>query len=145
MTSTQKTRLGWICLIMIALAVAVALVLFALRENIHLYFTPEQIVKGEAPLHRTIRVGGLVLAGTLKRDGLRAEFQVSDLSKNITIRYQGILPDLFREGQGVIATGTLEESGVFVAREVLAKHDEKYMPPEVADSLKKNAHTKSHP
>lgn len=139
MTQTRWKRLGWIGFLLSAGALAVLLVLFALRQNIHLYYTPSQIKAGEAPEGRVIRVGGLVVKGSLHRekDSLKLHFRVTDLAHEVAIVYQGILPDLFREGQGVIVTGQWTPQGSVDAQEILAKHDENYMPPEVAASLKK--------
>ena len=110
----------------------------ALNENINLFYSPQQILSGEAPVGKTIRAGGMVVPGSIVRDteSLLIKFQVSDLkSAPLTIAYEGILPDLFREGQGIVALGQLNQDSVFVAEEVLAKHDENYMPPEVAAAL----------
>lgn len=139
MTQTRWKRLGWIGFLLSAGALAVLLVLFALRQNIHLYYTPSQIKAGEAQAGRVIRVGGLVVKGSLHREkeSLKIQFRVTDLAEEVPIVYSGILPDLFREGQGVIVTGQWMPEGFVTAQEVLAKHDENYMPPEVADSLKK--------
>jgi cytochrome c-type biogenesis protein CcmE len=117
---------------------ASTLVLSALRENINLFYTPTQIANGEAPHDTRIRAGGMVEKGSLQRsnDSLNVKFIVTDLNKSVTITYRGILPDLFREGQGIVALGKLNADGVVVADEVLAKHDEKYMPPEVTKALK---------
>jgi cytochrome c-type biogenesis protein CcmE len=114
----------------------VALVLNAFQSNMVFFYSPTQVVAKEAPTNRTFRVGGLVQAGTVQRDGLKVNFIVTDTAKTVPVRYQGILPDLFQEGKGVVAQGQME-NGVFVAREVLAKHDENYMPPEAADALKR--------
>ena len=119
-----------------AVAVIVALVLNAFQSNLVFFYSPSQIALHEAPEARTFRLGGMVREGTLKRDGLRADFVVTDMAKEIPVRYEGILPDLFKEGKGVVAQGQLKD-GVFVAREVLAKHDENYMPPEAAEALKR--------
>jgi len=119
-----------------AVAAIVALVLNAFQSNLVFFYSPSQIAAHEAPEARTFRVGGMVREGTLKRDGLRADFVVTDMAKEISVRYEGILPDLFKEGKGVVAQGQLKD-GVFVAREVLAKHDENYMPPEAAEALKR--------
>ena len=119
-----------------AVAAIVALVLNAFQSNLVFFYSPSQIAAHEAPEARTFRVGGMVREGTLKRDGLRADFVVTDMAKEISVRYEGILPDLFKEGKGVVAQGQLKD-GVFVSREVLAKHDENYMPPEAADALKR--------
>jgi len=117
---------------------AVALALMALNENINLFYSPADIADGKAPVGQLIRAGGMVVNGSVKRSttDLTVNFVISDLkSAEVPVQYEGILPDLFREGQGVIARGVLNEKGVFVAEEVLAKHDENYMPPEVADVL----------
>ena len=120
------------------LVVAGLLVLNAFRSNIVFFFSPSEILEGKAPTQGVLRVGGLVEKGSVKKipDTLKVEFTVTDLAKRITVRYEGILPDLFRDGQGVIAQGRLQGDGVFVADQVLAKHDENYMPPEVAKTLK---------
>jgi cytochrome c-type biogenesis protein CcmE len=114
----------------------VALVLNAFQSNMVFFYSPTQVAAHEAPANRSFRVGGLVLAGSVKRDGLKVNFVVTDTAQNVPVRYEGILPDLFQEGKGVVAQGQLA-GGVFVAREVLAKHDENYMPPEAADALKR--------
>jgi len=120
-----------------ALGVAAALVLNAFQSNLVFFFTPTQIEAGEAPKGRAFRVGGLVQPGSLKRDsdGLTVRFEVTDTAKNIPVVYSGILPDLFREGKGVVAQGRLGPDGSFRAEEVLAKHDENYMPPEAAHAV----------
>ncbi len=117
----------------------VGLVLFALKNNVSLYFTPTQVHHKEAPQGRNFRIGGLVEAGSVKReiDGLSVRFNITDTAETMQVIYTGILPDLFKEGKGVVAQGKLEADGVFRAEEVLAKHDENYMPPEAADALKK--------
>ncbi len=119
-----------------AAAAATALVLNAFQSNLVFFYSPSQIASHEAPTARTFRLGGLVEAGTLTRDGTRVSFVVTDTAQQIRVRYEGILPDLFKEGKGVVAQGRLQD-GVFVAREVLAKHDENYMPPEAAEALKR--------
>jgi cytochrome c-type biogenesis protein CcmE len=118
-------------------ALAAALVLNAFRSNLVFFFSPSQIAAGDAPRDRAFRIGGLVEAGSLKRqaDGLTVQFVVTDTAKSIPVAYRGILPDLFREGKGVVAQGRLGPDGVFRADEVLAKHDENYMPPEAAHAL----------
>ncbi|MFP6803158.1 MAG: cytochrome c maturation protein CcmE [Pseudomonadales bacterium] len=139
MKSHRRNRLLIIVFIVCAAAGMTTFALFALNENINLFYSPEQIVKGEAPVGKTIRAGGMVLDGSVIRseEGLGVSFVVSDLkSAQVKVEFDGILPDMFREGQGVIALGQLTDKGVFVAEEVLAKHDENYMPPEVADALK---------
>ena len=138
MTPRQK-RLMWIVAGVALVAAAVGLVLFALKNNVSLYFTPTQVFNKEAPQARNFRIGGLVEAGSVKRDsdGLRVRFNISDTVNTMPVIYKGILPDLFKEGKGVVAQGKLESDNVFHAEEVLAKHDENYMPPEAADALKK--------
>ena len=120
-----------------SVALAAALVLNAFQSNLVFFFTPSQIAAGEAPRDRAFRIGGMVVAGSLKRqtDGLTVHFTVTDTAKNVPVVYKGILPDLFREGKGVVAQGRLNADGVFRADEVLAKHDENYMPPEAAHAL----------
>ena len=138
MNPKRKQRLIIVLGIIAGVSVAATFMGVALQENINLYFSPTDVAAGKAPLNRRIRVGGLVVAGSLKRgEQLDVMFDVSDNVESLTIQYDGILPDLFREGQGIIANGKLTESGVVVADEVLAKHDEEYMPPEVQDSLDK--------
>jgi cytochrome c-type biogenesis protein CcmE len=120
-----------------AIAVAAALVLNAFQSNLVFFFSPSQIAAGEAPKDRAFRVGGMVQTGSVKRqgDGLTVEFIVTDTAKSIPVTYKGILPDLFREGKGVVAQGRLGTDGVFRADEVLAKHDENYMPPEAKHAI----------
>ncbi|WP_417328924.1 cytochrome c maturation protein CcmE [Halomonas cupida] len=120
-------------------AIAVGLTLYALRSNINLFFSPVQIAAGEAPLDRQLRAGGMVKDGSVERDGdsLEVRFVVTDFVDEVEVHYDGILPDLFREGQGVVVVGKLTEGGWIAADEVLAKHDENYMPPEVAEALEK--------
>ena len=138
MNPLRKKRLLIILAILAGVAIAVALALSALQQNINLFYTPTQIANGEAPQDTRIRAGGMVAKESLKRtgDSLDVEFVVTDFAKNVTIRYRGILPDLFREGQGIVALGKLNADGVLIADEVLAKHDENYMPPEVTKALK---------
>ena len=116
--------------------VGVALVLNAFNSNLVFFYTPTQIAQKEAPEGRTFRVGGLVQAGSVARNGVAVNFIVTDTAKAVPVRFEGVLPDLFKEGKGVVAQGQLGADGVFVAREVLAKHDENYMPPEAAEALK---------
>ena len=113
-----------------------ALVLNAFESNLVFFYSPSQVVAQEAPKQRTFRIGGLVEEGSVKRDGVQVNFVITDTAKAVPVRYQGILPDLFKEGKGVVAQGQLQ-GDVFVAREVLAKHDENYMPPEAAEAMKK--------
>lgn len=138
MNPLRKKRLLIILAILAGVSIAVALALSALQQNINLFYTPTQIANGEAPQDTRIRAGGMVAKDSLKRtgDSLDVEFVVTDFAKNVTIRYRGILPDLFREGQGIVALGKLNAEGVLIADEVLAKHDENYMPPEVTKALK---------
>ena len=119
--------------------VIVALVLNAFQSNLVFFYSPTQVSANEAPAGRTFRIGGLVETGSVKVDGTQVQFVVTDSAKAVPVRYEGILPDLFKEGKGVVAQGQLQ-GGVFVAREVLAKHDENYMPPEAADALYKAQH-----
>jgi cytochrome c-type biogenesis protein CcmE len=132
----------WIVAGLAALGVAVALVLNAFRSNLVFFFTPSQVAAHEAPHDRTFRIGGLVEAGSVERsnDALTVRFRVTDTAQTIPVVFSGILPDLFREGKGVVAQGRLGTDGVFHANEVLAKHDENYMPPEAAEALKKAGH-----
>ncbi len=116
---------------------AVALVVTAFNQNLVFFFTPSQIVAKEAPVGRTFRLGGMVEAGSVKRDGVNVQFKVTDTAQVVPVAYSGILPDLFREGKGVVAQGSLGDDGVFRAKEVLAKHDENYMPPEAATAIEK--------
>src|SRR5256886_5132252 len=128
-----------IALGVVALGVATALVLMAFEKNLVFFFTPSQVAANEAPQGRTFRIGGMVVAGSLKREGVEVKFAVTDTAKTIPVVYSGALPDLFREGKGVVAQGYLGPDGVFRAREVLAKHDENYMPPEAAHALEQGA------
>jgi cytochrome c-type biogenesis protein CcmE len=122
--------------ILAGVGIAVALVLNAFQSNLVFFYSPSQIAAKEAPVGRTFRIGGLVQPGSLQRDGVEVKFIVTDNVKNVPVTYSGILPDLFKEGKGVVAQGKIAENGVFVAKEVLAKHDENYMPPEAAEALK---------
>jgi len=120
---------------LVTLGIAAALILNAFQSNLVFFFTPSQIAAGEAPKARTFRVGGMVKAGTVHRNNLTVDFVVTDTVKEIPVSYTGILPDLFREGKGVVAQGKLGADGRFVASEVLAKHDENYMPPEAQHAV----------
>lgn len=143
MNPRRKKRLTIVIAILISISAIAGLVLYALSQNIDLYFSPTEIVEGKQDsgvkpkIGQRIRVGGLVVPGTVKRDpeSLKVSFQLVDTGPLVTVKYDGILPDLFREGQGIIANGTLVEPTVLMASEVLAKHDENYMPKEVAESL----------
>ncbi|MBD3649280.1 MAG: cytochrome c maturation protein CcmE [Pseudomonadales bacterium] len=134
----RRNRLILVLLVVVTSGAAVGMAMMALNENINLFYSPEQIVKGEAPVGQLIRAGGMVAEGSVERsnEDLTVSFLISDLkSAEVKVEYVGILPDLFREGQGVIARGVLNDKGIFVAEEVLAKHDENYMPPEVEKVL----------
>ncbi len=134
---SRHRKLALIALVVAALGVAAALVLNAFNSNLVFFFSPTQVANGEAPTSRAFRIGGLVEAGSIKReaDGLTAHFVVTDTAKSMPVTYTGILPDLFKEGKGVVAEGRLGSDGVFIATQVLAKHDENYMPPEAASAL----------
>jgi len=138
MTARQK-RFAMIGAALVAVALASALVLNAFKSNLVFFFTPTQVANGEAPKERSFRIGGMVEDGSLTRegDGLTVHFVVTDLAKRVPVTFKGILPDLFKEGKGAVAQGHLGVDGTFIASEVLAKHDENYMPPEVADALAK--------
>jgi cytochrome c-type biogenesis protein CcmE len=138
MTTKRKQRLAVVILIMLGTGIATALALTAFRENMLFFFDPSQIVAGDVPLDRQIRVGGMVEDGSIQReaDSLRIAFSITDFQHSVLVKYEGILPDLFREGQGVIAIGKMQADGLFKASQILARHDENYMPPEVARSLK---------
>jgi len=142
----RKKRLFIVLAILAGVGIAVALALSALQQNINLFYTPSQIAAGEALQGTRIRAGGLVENGSVQRsnDSLSVAFRVTDGAATVTIRYQGILPDLFREGQGIVALGRVNEEGVLVADEVLAKHDENYMPPEVSQALEKSGMMKHY-
>jgi len=133
----RHKRLAAIGLGLAALGIAAALVLTAFEKNLVFFFTPSQVAANEAPQGRTFRIGGMVLAGSVKREGVDVRFVVTDTAMNIPVVYRGPLPDLFREGKGVVAQGQLGADGVFRAREVLAKHDENYMPPEAEEAVRK--------
>jgi len=138
----RTRRALWIVAGLAALGVATSLVLNAFRSNMVFFFTPSQVAGNEAPRDRAFRVGGLVEAGSVvrDRDALTVRFNVTDTARTIPVVYTGILPDLFREGKGVVAQGRIGADGTFRASEVLAKHDENYMPPEAAEALKKAGH-----
>ena len=139
MTPRQK-RMVTVAAILAGVGIATAFALQAFNKNMLYYYSPTQIHAGEAPGTRSIRVGGLVENGSVQREpgSLEVRFTLTDFANTVGVSYTGVLPDLFREGQGVIARGRLNEQGMFVAEEVLAKHDENYMPPEVKDSLKQH-------
>ncbi len=135
----RKQRLMLIGLMLIGIGLAATFALKAFNENLMYFFSTTDVVEGKAPKDTLFRLGGMVVKGSVQRPGadLLVRFTLSDFSKEVIVEYSGILPDLFREGQGIVAKGRLNSRGVFVAEEVLAKHDENYMPPEVAGSLKK--------
>lgn len=139
MNPQRKRKLTLISLVVVVLSVAVGLTLYALSSNINLFYPPAKVASGEAPEGTTIRVGGMVVDGSVERDpaSLKVRFDVTDYAHSVTIQYEGILPDLFREGQGIVAEGQLSGERVLMATQVLAKHDEQYMPPEIAESLQK--------
>ena len=134
----RRKRMLTIALLLLGMGAATALILQAFNQNLMYFYSTSEVVDGKAPTARDFRIGGLVVQDSLERqaDSLTVQFVLTDLKQQVTVRYTGILPDLFREGQGIVANGQLGADGVFTAREVLAKHDENYMPPEVAASLK---------
>ncbi|WP_207063275.1 cytochrome c maturation protein CcmE [Motiliproteus sp. SC1-56] len=137
MTPKRKKRMAFVLSIVVGVSLAVGLSLYGLNQNINLFFSPTQIAAGEAPVGQRIRAGGMVVDGSVQRDpqSLKVSFGLTDYAETVTVSYDGILPDLFREGQGIVAQGVMNDSGIFVASEVLAKHDENYMPPEVQEAL----------
>ena len=146
MNPRRKSRLKVVLFILIGVSVAAGLMMYALRSNIDLFYTPSEVVNGKQndagqkpEVGQRIRVGGMVVAGSVKRDAesLKVRFDVNDIGPSITVEYEGILPDLFREGQGIVAQGTLIEPTVLQASEVLAKHDENYVPPELGEQMEK--------
>lgn len=141
MKSARKRKIGLIGLLLTVIALTMSLVLYALRQNISLFYSPTQIANGEVRGSHSIRVGGMVVPGSIVReqDGLTVHFQVTDFHHQVDVEYRGTLPDLFREGQGIVAQGVLLDQKHFRAVTVLAKHDEKYMPPEVRGMMKEKA------
>jgi cytochrome c-type biogenesis protein CcmE len=139
----HKKRLAIVLLMVVGIGITVTLAVIAFNENMLYFFSPTQVMAGEAPMDRVIRVGGMVTKGSVERasDSLHVKFSVTDYAHTIPVEYIGILPDLFREGQGIVAIGRMQDGNTFLADEVLAKHDENYMPPEVADALKKAEET----
>jgi cytochrome c-type biogenesis protein CcmE len=138
--SPRKKKMLTLALVVAGLAIATALILTAFEKNLMYFYSPSEIAMGDAPENRPFRIGGMVVKGSVVRekDTLGVWFNLTDYANERMVYYKGILPDLFREGQGIVAKGGLNETGLFVATEVLAKHDENYMPPEVADALKKS-------
>lgn len=143
----RKQKLILVGLMVAAVAIAAGFILAAFNSNIQLFFSPSEVVAGEVPEGAEFKVGGLVAANSVRRigDGLTVEFELTDNGETILVQYTGILPDLFREGQGTVSVGKLDENGVFIANKVLAKHDENYMPPEVAEALEKAKASKAQP
>jgi len=139
MNTTQRKRLWTVLLLLAGITITAFLVLFALSQNINFFYTPATLLEANEINNKIVRLGGMVLKNSVKRqEGINVNFVITDFKQEVTVSYSGILPDLFREGQGIVALGKLDEKGVFQAHEVLAKHDENYMPPEVASSLKQN-------
>ena len=136
----RKKRILVVCMMIAGISVAALLILTAFEKNLMYFYSPTEIINGEAPQSRSFRIGGLVVSDTVIRnpDDLKVSFVLTDTVHEIKVIYDGILPDLFREGQGIVANGKLKSENVFVADEVLAKHDENYMPPEVSEAMKNN-------
>ncbi len=139
MTPVRRQRLILILLMVAGIGIAVTFALKSFNENLMYFFSTTEVAEGKAPKNAKFRLGGMVVDGSVERPNkdIMVRFGLTDYSKQVTVEYSGILPDLFREGQGIVANGRLNSEGVFIAEEVLAKHDENYMPPEVAESLKK--------
>ena len=137
MHPVRKQRLILVLFVVVFSSAAIGLVVYALRGNINLFFAPAEVAAGKAPVGQPVRVGGMVVEGSVQRsdDSLEIRFEITDFEASVPVIYEGILPDLFDEGQGAVASGTLDAAGVLSATEVLAKHDENYMPPEVAEAL----------
>ena len=142
MHPVRKQRLLLVLFVIVFSSVAVGLVAYALRGNINLFFPPVDVAAGKAPVGQPIRVGGMVAEGSVQRsdDSLLVRFDITDFEATVVVEYEGILPDLFDEGQGAVASGVLTDAGVLQATEVLAKHDENYMPPEVAEALENSGY-----
>ena len=142
MHPVRKQRLYLVLFVVLFSSAAIGLVVYALSGNINLFFPPAEIAAGNAPVGQPIRVGGMVVAGSVQRSdtSLAVRFELTDYEATVPVVYDGILPDLFGEGQGAVASGMLDDDGVLQASEVLAKHDENYMPPEVADALEKSGY-----
>jgi cytochrome c-type biogenesis protein CcmE len=142
MHPVRKQRLILVLFVVVFSSVAIGLVAYALRGNINLFFPPAEVAAGKAPVGQPIRVGGMVAEGSVQRsdDSLLVRFDITDFQATVGVEYEGILPDLFDEGQGAVASGVLNKAGVLQATEVLAKHDENYMPPEVAEALEQSGY-----
>ncbi len=139
MTPTRKKRLLLIMMMVMGVAIAVAIFLTAFKDNIMFFKSPTEVAAKDYPINRNFRLGGMVKEGSMQRipDSLKVQFVITDFVQDVKVEFEGILPDLFREGQGVVTIGQMTSENMFVAEDVLAKHDENYMPPEVADALKK--------
>jgi len=151
--SPRKKRILMVCAILVGISISVILILTAFEKNLMYFYSPTEIINGDAPKARSFRIGGLVVTDSVIRnsDDLKVSFILTDMVNEVKVIYEGILPDLFREGQGIVANGKLQSDNIFIAEQVLAKHDENYMPPEVAEALeaagaqmphKKNKNTK---
>ena len=138
--SPRKKRIFVICIVLSGITISVALILTAFEKNLMYFYSPTEVANGSAPEVRDFRIGGIVLKDSVKRnvDNLKVSFVLTDTVSEIEVQYEGILPDLFREGQGIVANGKLQSNNIFIAKQVLAKHDENYMPPEVSEILKKS-------
>ena len=138
MKTKRKQRMIFVIVLLVGFGAATALALFAFQQNLLYFYSPSQLRAEEIATGQVFRLGGLVVDGSVERqnDGITTVFDLTDTAESVTVTYTGLLPDLFREGQGIVAQGKLNEQGIFVAQEVLAKHDENYMPPEVAEALK---------
>ena len=137
LTAKNKSRLYFVIALLLGVVIAASLIIYGLSKNMIYFYTPTQVINKEAPINKSIRVGGMVVPGSIikSKSSLNVIFQINDLKNTISISYDGLLPDLFGENQGVVVTGSLDSKSNFVANEVLAKHDENYMPPEVADMM----------
>ena len=137
LTAKNKSRLYFVIALLLGVVIAASLIIYGLSKNMVYFYTPTQVINKEAPINKSIRVGGMIVPGSIikSKSSLNVIFQINDLKNTISISYDGLLPDLFGENQGVVVTGSLDSKSNFVANEVLAKHDENYMPPEVADMM----------
>ena len=137
LTAKNKSRLYFVLALLLGVVIAASLIIYGLSKNMVYFYTPTQVINKEAPINKSIRVGGMVVPGSIikSKSSLNVIFQINDLKNTISISYDGLLPDLFGENQGVVVTGSLDSKSNFVANEVLAKHDENYMPPEVAEMM----------